>query len=787
MKRTMAGGRAGELPWQHIHIVGIGGTGLSAIARVLLEMGYHVSGCDREESSKAHALRSLGADVRIGHERTHVAAADALLVTSAIKNGHEEVKAAMERGVPVLRRRDFLSHLLRGREVLAVAGTHGKTTTTAMIVHMLRSAGYWPGYIVGADVPRWGNAAAGSHPTFVIEADEYDYMFWGLAPQVAVVTNVEWDHVDCFPKRETYRDAFVGFARQSRHLVVCADDAGAMDVAARAGIPVTTYGLQSQAAWSARVDGVNPQGGYSFQPLRDGMPVGETVHLRVPGLHNVYNALAALAALEAAGFAVSDLAVHLATYEGAERRFRVLGSPREITVVDDYAHHPTEVRTTLAAARSAYPRRRIWAVFQPHTYSRTRAFLPQWREAFADADVVAVMDIYAARETDTLGLSGEKVANEIRHPRVYHTGDVQDTVAFLLQRAQPGDVIITLGAGTSVQVARGVFDGLRGGTRVEIPRRHIARWRQILGEDTLAEHVPLAEYTTLRVGGPADVLAMPTRSERLAALVADAHAHGVPVTILGGGSNVLVLDGGIRGLVVLNRCRRTRVFTDEDGEPRAWAEAGASLAGLARALIREGLDGLTWAVSIPGTVGGAVVGNAGAHGGAIADVLESATLLFEDGSTREVPASDLAYAYRTSRLKEARERGEPFPVVLAATFRLRRVDPHALRARADEFLAHRRRTQPVEASAGSIFRNPSGDYAGRLIDVAGLKGARVGGAMISPLHGNFIVNVGGARARDVLALIRLARERVREQFGVDLETEILILGEDREERLPRKG
>ncbi len=771
-------GRGERLPWHHIHIVGIGGTGLSAIARVLIEMGYYVSGCDRQESAKARALRALGADVHIGHGRAHISGADALLVTSAIRNGHEEVQAAIEQGLPVLRRREFLSRLLAGRNVIAIAGTHGKTTTTAMIVHMLRSAGYHPGYIVGADVPGWGNAAAGSAPTFVIEADEYDYMFWGLAPHVAVITNVEWDHVDCFATEEAYREAFVGFARRSRHLIACVDDPGAREVAQRAGIPVTTYGISQGAMWSVKVEGPNETGGYTFVPLREGEPVGITVPLQVPGLHNVSNALAALAALEAAGFPAARLAPHLATYRGAERRFRVLGRVDGVTVVDDYAHHPTEVRATLAAARAAYPGRHIWAVFQPHTYSRTHTFLPQWREAFSDADSVVVMDIYAARETDTLGLSGENVAREIRHPRVYHTGDVEDTIAFLAPRVRPQDVVITLGAGTSERVAHGLYERLRVRARERIPAHHIRRWREILAGDAVIESARLADYTTLRVGGPADVLAIPTRSDRLVALVADAHRYDIPITVLGGGSNVLVLDGGIRGLVIINRCRDVRLPVDEGGESRVWAEAGASLAGLARTLIRQGWDGLTWAVSIPGTVGGAVVGNAGAHGGCIADVLISATLLFEDGSTREVDVDDLAYAYRTSALKRAREEGHPFPVVIAATFRVHRADPDVLRARADEFLAHRRRTQPVEASAGSIFRNPEGDYAGRLVEAVGMKGARVGGAMISPVHANFIVNVDNARAADVLALIRLAQERVRATFGIDLEPEILILGED---------
>ncbi len=307
--------------------------------------------------------------------------------------------------------------------------------------------------------------------------------------------------------------------------------------------------------------------------------------------------------------------------------------------------------------------------------------------------------------------------------------------------------------------------------------RLIPYWRDILGEDTLLENASLADYTTFRVGGPADVLALPTRLDRLATLVRSAHAHGVPVTVLGGGSNVLIRDGGLRGLVVVNRCRQHRLFEGEDGQPRVWAESGVSLAGLARELIRHGIGGLTWAVSIPGTVGGAVVGNAGAHGGSMADVVESVSLLHEDGAVEQVPASALAYGYRSSALKAAYQQGVRFPVVLGATLRLTYGDAAALRKEADAFLAHRRRTQPVEASVGSIFRNPDGDYAGRLIEAAGLKGARVGDAEVSTVHANFIINRGRARAADVLALMQLVQARVREAFGVELEPEIMVIGE----------
>ncbi|MCS7222499.1 MAG: UDP-N-acetylmuramate dehydrogenase [Anaerolineae bacterium] len=285
---------------------------------------------------------------------------------------------------------------------------------------------------------------------------------------------------------------------------------------------------------------------------------------------------------------------------------------------------------------------------------------------------------------------------------------------------------------------------------------------------TVHRDVPLGDYTSFRIGGPADLLVVVHTVDDLAGAVALAHKSGMPWWVLGGGSNVLISDAGVRGLTIVNRCRAIRI--GEDGT--VWAESGALLAGLAREAIQAGLAGLEWAVSVPGTVGGAVVGNAGAHGGCIADCLSSVELVHPSGQRFVWPAAELELGYRSSRLKTGALTG----VVLSASFRLTPAPVDTLRQRASEYLAYRRRTQPITASAGSIFRNPPGDYAGRLIEAAGLKGAREGGAQFSTVHANFIINLGGATARDVLCLIERAQRAVKERFGVTLEPEILFIG-----------
>lgn len=303
----------------------------------------------------------------------------------------------------------------------------------------------------------------------------------------------------------------------------------------------------------------------------------------------------------------------------------------------------------------------------------------------------------------------------------------------------------------------------------------------------LRRDVVLAPYTSMKVGGPADYFATVTTLDQMIAVVRWAQAVRLPYFILGGGSNMLVSDAGIRGLVIHNRCRQVRLEHSPGGEnaqesrPHLFAESGAAMAGVARHSIRDGLTGLEWAVSVPGTLGGAVVGNAGAHGGEIKDSLEFAQLLDGQGELVEFHLDDFAYAYRDSRIKRLKPLRAGFlPVVLSATFRLDHGDPAELHARAEGYLAHRRRTQPVEASMGSTFVNPPGDYAGRLIEQAGLKGSRVGGVEVSSLHANFIVNSGGvgaATAADVMGLMALIQATVHDRFGIALEPEAQLVGE----------
>jgi UDP-N-acetylmuramate--alanine ligase len=458
----------------HIHLVGIGGIGLSAIARVLKGWGYHVSGSDRQATALTEELAAEGITVYAGHKPEQIAGADLVVVSSAVGGDNAEVLAAQQQGLPVVKRAQFLGELTAGKTTIAVAGTHGKTTTSAMIAWILLQAGLDPSFIVGGVLQNLGsNAHAGSGPFFVVEADEYDRTFLGLRPYVAVITTLEHDHPDCYPTFDDMRAAFVTFAGQvvtGGLLVLCGEEAQALQLGAATGSEgrrVETYGLDKQWSWWA--EGAKLGNHATFEIWHQNARLG-TCALQVPGRHNVLNALAALAASTEAGVDFDVATSALTRFRGTQRRFEIKGQAAGVTVVDDYAHHPTEIRATLAAARIKYPDRPVWAVFQPHTYSRTAALLDDFAAALGEADHVLVTGIYAARERDTLGVSGADIVARMTagaaDARVGAAAAYVETldgaVEMLLEGVRPGDVVITLGAGDGYLIGEELLNRLKG-------------------------------------------------------------------------------------------------------------------------------------------------------------------------------------------------------------------------------------------------------------------------------------------------------------------------------------
>ncbi len=452
----------------HYHFVGIGGIGLSAIARVLLAQGQQISGCDLALSPMALALAESGATVYQGHDAAHLGSCDVVVVSSAVPPDHPELEAARGRGLPVVKRDRLLGELMAGKIGIAVAGTHGKTTTSSLIAHTLIALDQDPTFIVGGVLGNVGsNAQAGGGPHFVVEADEYDRAFLGLRPQVAVVTHLEHDHPDCFPTLADVEAAFRQFLAgtlSDGYILGCGDVprvAALLEAAAAGpkGQQVWSYGLTDGCDWQAVELALNNVGGYDWTAhcQRAGGALAR-FRLPLPGVHNVRNALAAVAVAHYLGLDLSRVADALVAFRPTARRFEWKGVAGGVTVIDDYAHHPTEIRATLAAAREQFPDRTLWAVFQPHTYSRTAALWDDFRRSFDDAQHVLLLDIYPAREaaTDFAGVTAEALAAQMAHPAARYTGAHDGTVACLLDELQAGDVLITLGAG----------DGYRVGERV---------------------------------------------------------------------------------------------------------------------------------------------------------------------------------------------------------------------------------------------------------------------------------------------------------------------------------
>ena len=464
-----------------VHFIGIGGTGMSAIARVLLESGYQVTGSDRNLSPLAKSLKEEGVRVELGHRAGNIEGAQVVVRSSAIPDDNVEVIAAREQGIPVLKRNEFISSLMDERLGIAVAGTHGKTTTTAMIAWMLTSLGQDPTFISGGVLNNLGtNAHAGKGQAFVIEADEYDHMFLGLKPKIAVITNIEHDHPDCYPTPEDFFNAFDEFATQVASdgtLLVCANDGGAArlgQIAKARGQKVFFYAIRYSNNGSSShpltyvAESLTPNliGGMSFETTcsltGSKFEYISPINLRIPGRHNVQNALATLAVAHQMNLPIEKAAKALSEFRGTGRRFEVRGEINGITLIDDYAHHPTEIRATLSAARMRFPKSRLWVVWQPHTYSRTRLLFHDFIAAFEQADHVLVTEIYAAREKQPEdGFSAQQIVAAMTYPNAICIPDFSEATKFLVDRLLPGDVLMVLSAGDADQISARVMAQLK--------------------------------------------------------------------------------------------------------------------------------------------------------------------------------------------------------------------------------------------------------------------------------------------------------------------------------------
>jgi UDP-N-acetylmuramate--alanine ligase len=437
---------------QHLHFMGAGGVGMCGLAEVMIGHGLTVSGCDLNTSERTERLSRLGARLWLGHDASHLSGTDALVVSAAVADSHPELVAARNAGLPVMSRAELLAELFRRRQGVAVAGTHGKTTTSAMIAYLLTQAGLDPTAVIGGRVCFFdSHARFGSGSVMVCEADEFDRSFLHLAPVWSVITNIEPEHLECYGSVSALEQAFVDFADHTAFygaVIACSDDPTVARLLPQMKRRVVTYGLSSPAWLRGEITGSEP--GRTDVLVRAGKQNLGEMTLPTAGRHNVLNALAAVAVARELQVGFEQLSAHLVDFSGVGRRFEIVGERDEVTVVDDYAHHPTEVRATIAAARQRFPDRRLVAVFQPHLYSRTRDLADQFGEALGAADVVVMLPIYAARESPLEGVNAQLVSRAIHRSQgtqVLEAGDFAEALELLNELLQAGDLLLTMGAG----------------------------------------------------------------------------------------------------------------------------------------------------------------------------------------------------------------------------------------------------------------------------------------------------------------------------------------------------
>ena len=749
-----------------IDLIGVAGSGMSGLASLLLALGHKVSGSDKVTTLETERLEKLGLRFFSPHCDAEVADCDMVIYSSAIKPNNVAYDAAFRAGIPLVRRAEALAAIMAVKKGVIVAGTHGKTTTSALTAHVLRHGQLHPSHYVGAEIPILGTNAHWDPEgdLFVAEGDESDGTLVHFHPAHSIILNIEPEHLDHYDSLDAIKAVFSQLLRQTSGLwIYCAEDPGAAAVCA-ASPQAVGYGWHGNdhAAFTARILDMQPDCSV-FEVFQRGTLLG-TATLGIPGRHNVSNALAAIALARELGVSFEAIQLALKTFRGAKRRFEIRHRSPRFTLVDDYGHHPSEIAATLATAKGLNPQR-ILCLFQPHRYSRTQLLKKEFGASFQAVDQLFVTDVYAASEKPLPGVSGETILEEVRAQSPVtctSTPTMTEARDRLGNAIRPGDLIITLGAGNVHEAGRCIARDLPVLEQLwDILDAH--------GGGLARLYEPMHLHTTFRIGGPAQFWIQPHTIAAFAALVRYLRGAAIPLRVIGRGSNLLVQDGGIRGAVI-HPAKGEFEHVTVEGDTLV-AGVGARLKKIASTARNAGLGGFEWMEGIPGNLGGAIRMNAGAMGTETFDQIVSVRFIDLDGSLKEKPLAEIQHHYRS--VPEFEER----PIVSAVL----RGAPNTPQGEIDTLLAashHKRRTtQPVGASAGCIFKNPEVCGAGKLIDDLGLKGLAVGPARVSDAHGNFIVNHGGATSKDVLELVSQIQEHALRERGIPLEMEVKVIGE----------
>jgi UDP-N-acetylmuramate--alanine ligase len=744
-----------------IHLVGVAGSGMSGIAALLIELGHAVSGSDKVSTMETDRLQRRGLRFREQHRPEDASTADLIVFSSAIRSENPILVSARNCGKPIVRRAEALAAIMRGKRGIVVAGTHGKTTTSAMTAHALREGGLHPCHYVGAEIPILGTNAhwdpRGEH--FVAEGDESDGTIALFQPEHTLILNIEEEHLDFYADLAAIEKVFAQLSAQTTGKVFYnIDDKNAARLC-QPFLHGISYGFTESADYRAtdiRLNGFASR----FRVNHQGQQLGEAV-LNVPGQHNVHNALGVIALASELGIAFEKIAKSLAKFEHARRRFEIKYDSPRFLLVDDYGHHPTEIHATLKTARSV-GRKRVLTMFQPHRYSRTKALREEFGRAFDDTDRVVVTDVYGSNEAPIPGVTGRMIADEIvahGHRGVSYEPRLEWVHRAVGNMLESGDLVLSLGAGNIHEQLSALAADLVIAEKL----------KEIVGEDgEIRLYEPLSKHTTLRVGGPAQFWVEPQNEKAFAELIRFCRNENLPLFVIGRGSNLLVRDGGIRGVVVHPSGGDFDKIEVNGAE--ITAGVGAKLKEVAYAGKAAGIGGLEWMEGIPGAVGGCLRMNAGAMGAQTFENVLRVRYLDANGEAHTKTRDELEVHYRNFPLLEKN-------FAVSAVFHGQPAPLEEIVRKLEASQEKRRTSQPAAKSAGCIFKNPDSCPAGKLVDELGLKNSRVGRARVSEVHGNFIVNDGGATAAEILELIKEIKATARAKRGIELETEVQIVGE----------
>ncbi|MBX9577932.1 MAG: UDP-N-acetylmuramate--L-alanine ligase [Chthoniobacterales bacterium] len=753
---------------RNIHLIGVAGSGMSGLAGLLLALGHRISGSDKVTTNETDRLSGQGLVLNIPHRSGEVGHAELVVYSSAIRPGNVAFDEAKTAGKPMALRAEVLAAVMLGKKGIIVSGMHGKTTTSAMAAHVLGEAGLNPSHYVGAEVPILGTNARWSSEGdyFVAEGDESDGTLVNYTPEHTLVLNIEPEHLDFYKTSEAIDLVFQRLINQTKGLLFYwADDLGAARLCAnhpRAVAVGTDEGCDYRY-----VSLKKEKEGSSFEVVAKNRTLGR-LFLSIPGTHNVNNAMLVIALALELGVSFEKIVAALDHFRGAKRRFELKYQGGGIRVFDDYGHHPTEIAATLSTAHAllhdvpdTVSPGRLLVMFQPHRYSRTAAFQREFGTALLAGDTVFVTDIYPANEQPLPGVTGENIVDAARsqgHPSIFFEPHLEGLRYKLGGMMKSGDLILSLGAGNIHEEATRLVEDLKTRDRL----------LTAMGRGSIQLYELLSRHTTMRVGGPAQFWAEPETEEGFAQLVKKCFEEKIPLMVMGRGSNLIVRDGGIPGVVV-HLARGCFAESQVTGQCIT-AGVGVKLKQLSSLARQSGLAGFEWMEGIPGNLGGGLRMNAGAMGKQTFEQVVKINYVDQEGTQRTATPQELEIFYRdvpflkNNYVLSATLQGSPGAV--EEIDRLMQTSWH-----------HRRETQPIAASAGCTFKNPSPEMpAGRLIEELGLKNCSVGKARVSEIHGNFIVNDGGATTADVLALIEKIKNAALQERGIKLETEVQIVG-----------